>query len=176
MKIDASKSIPYTVNTTGAIELSSIKNKSIFNIAQKYDTDKNNILEYNEIKNFLKEFGAIDENGGYSVYYESKDKNGKLIKRSLLTKNDNSQITFFYKNNQPVKCVLKKTDGEEHIMDLTDGSGTLFPANGPKYACYKYELDKTNLNGFKNLGMGKRPFGNSNPIIEFITKLFNWNW
>lgn len=174
MKI-TSQTDMYKINKEGAIALKTIKNKSIFNIAQKYDKNNNGLLEHNEINEFLQQYKHIEKNSQYSIYYEQKNIEGKLIKKSLLMKADNSQITFMYTDEQPHICILKLQSGEKHILNLKQGKGRYF--NNPNHPdVYKqYALSRENLERFIRLGKGK-PMDFSNPIEEILYRILNWDW
>ena len=84
--------IQFSVNDNGAIEIESLKNTSIYNIAQKYDDSgvDNELLEGKELTSFLDEVMqdkimqsclAISADPGKYVYYEQKDSKGKTLCR-----------------------------------------------------------------------------------------------
>lgn len=167
--------VVYNVNTEGAIIINSIQDKSIFDYAQKCDKNDDKLLEHNEINEFLKEYSPINKKIQYSIYYEQKNSKGEITKKSMLMNSDKSQVTYFYKNGQPQYCILKMQNGEKHILNFKQGKARYY--NNPQYPDYykQYALSKENLERFMRLGQGK-PLDFSNPIEEFLYRLFNWDW
>ena len=165
----------YNVNTEGSIIINTIKDASIFELAKSCDKNKNQLLEHDEINEFLKEYKPIDKNFQYSVYYEQKNSKDELIKKSLIMKSDNSQITYFYRDDAPQYCVLKMPNGEKHVMNFKQGKARYYndPKNPDHYE--QFALSKENLERFVRLGNGK-PLDFSNPIEELLYRLFNWEW
>ena len=175
MKIQQAETTKYQINTSGAIEIKSIKDPSIFETAKKFDSDNNNVLENAEIAGFIDEI-SFQNNNEYKVYYSSYDSNGNLRKKSVIMESDNTQITYFYKDGKAIQCTATKANGEMHLIGLKYGKVILYPdkdnISGTKY---EYDLTKRNLNYFRRVGEGK-PVGFENVFEELFYRITNWDW
>ena len=175
MKVDNNKKVQsYPVNSNGAIELDSIKKKNVFEAAKEFDADGNGILENEEIAGFLEKNIPLKSNKAYSIYHETKDKNGQVSKRCFLMKSDNAQMTYYFKNGKPYKCIATKANGDRHVMNLENGKSKLYK-NGSSECGSSYVLNEKNLKWMKRLGQDK-PFRFSNLLEELTYRLINNDW
>ena len=174
----------YTINNNGAIEIKSIKNEAVFNFADKYDNAglDDDLLQGNELKSFLqavdqdekmKQILSIYHDQDKYVYYEQKDKNGNLLKRSVCTKKDGDMMTFMYKNGKPAFCTSVANDGEKDIINLTTGkSKNYLPGSNE---ARPFTLNQKNCEMLKRVALNK-PAKFNNGLTEFFYRVVKWDW
>lgn len=185
-KINNTDSTPikFSVNQNGAIEIESLKNTSIYEIAQKYDNSgcDNELLEGAELTAFLKEVTqdkvmskalSINEDSSKYTYYEQKDSNGKLLKRCIALKGNNDMMSFDFKDGKPKFCTTYMADGEKDIINLDNGRSTNYPADGSRQK--HFILNEENRQALKRIGLGKPTHFNFG-IDEFMYRLSHWDW
>lgn len=173
--------VPYTVNENGAIEIESLKNTSIYEVAQKYDNSgvDNELLEGEELTGFLREVLQddvmktcldISEDPGKYVYYQQKDSQGNLLKKCIASKNNSNTMSFSFKDGQPKFCITCMPDGEKDIINLDTGRSTNFKT--PKDKPRGFMLNAQNCKLLKRLALDKPPGG----LSEVVYRISNWDW
>lgn len=175
------KQIQFSVNDNGAIEIESLKNTSIYNIAQKYDDSgvDNELLEGKELTSFLDEVMqdkimqsclAISADPGKYVYYEQKDSKGNLMKKCIAARNNSDMMTFLFKDGQPKFCINCMAHGEKDIMNLDTGKSTTYKT--PDSQPVGFKLNPENCKLMKRLALDKPAGG----MQEVIYRISNWDW
>ena len=174
----------YTVNADGAIEVNSIKNKSLFAIADKCDNaeNDNDLLEGYELQRFfravnqdekMKELLSIESDFDKYTYYEQKDQNGQLLKKCISTKKNCKTMTFHYKDGKPVYCVSVAPDSEKDLINLNTGKSQNFLPGSTESR--PFTLNQKNCEMLKRVALDK-PAKTSNGITELFYRLVNWDW
>lgn len=161
----------YTVNKTGGIEISSIKkDSSIFNLAQDCDADGNGVLENEEITGFLKKKGNNKETGQFIIYNDEYDENGKLHKRNMVMKHDNSQLSFIFGDNgEPLTCSIIKPNGERRVVYFEVKAESVYPDKNDPSKMKKFGLSDENLAKLRDLALGKE----IKPEESLMQRIFN---
>ncbi|MBQ7765047.1 hypothetical protein IJ384_06760 [bacterium] len=174
----------FKVNSNGAIEINSLKDTPLFEIAEKHDNKgiNNDLLEDNELIAFLKDVKSnreleqhlnVKENKSSYTYYEQHDENGNLLKKCLITKEEKDMMTFMYENNKPVSCICYKTNDYKYVMDLKTGKSTYF--NTKTGHSEPYTLNTEQRTYLNRMGLDK-PTQFPGRLGELAYRLFNWDW
>lgn len=177
------QTIKLNVNENGAVEINSLKGTSLFEVAKSYDNIINNdLLEGEELVKFLNEttknralktqLEVVGDEEQY-IYYEQKDKEGNLVKRCIVTKDENDMMTFMFKNNKPVKCINYMSDGTKDIIDLKTGVSSNIDTKTNKKA--SFTLNSENCAMLRRIALDK-PAKFDNWFEESIYRLVNWDW
>ena len=172
---------PFLVNQNGAIEIESLKNKSIYDIAQKYDNTglDNELLEGNELTGFLKEvmqdevmrtYLNITQDSDKYTYYQQKDSNGNWLKKCIATKTNSSTMSFVFKNGIPKYCTTTMANGEKDVINLDTGLSLNYKTSDSNARCFK--LTAGNCKLLKRLAQDKPAGG----ITEIFYRISNWDW
>lgn len=159
----------YNVNDNGDIQLSSIKDKAILSFAKECDKDKNDLLQNNEIRCFIQKYGLNEQDCDTEVYYKQYNKDGVIMKRSLLGK-DNMAITYFYKKGRPVYCNATQKDGSKYTMNFETKEAVYYSDGNDSKTARKFKLDAENYAIFHGLGLVNEDNSFFSKIINFFTK------